>query len=64
MALASWWLTPHLDDRLTAGIALALTAGTYGLVYWLGASRLGYLPQKLTLPFMRRARPEPVGASH
>ena len=42
-----------LESRWTALVALAGIGGPYMLVYWLAASRLGYLPDKLTLSRLR-----------
>ncbi|HEX2096854.1 MAG TPA: oligosaccharide flippase family protein [Solirubrobacterales bacterium] len=41
--------------RLPAAALLGLTALGYGLVYWLAASRLDYLPEQLRFPRLRRA---------
>jgi len=35
-------------DRATAAAGLAVTAGSYAIVYWLVASRRGWLPEPLT----------------
>ena len=43
-------VTPDVEGRLPAAVALAITAGLYAGMYWVAASRLGYLPAKLTLP--------------
>lgn len=40
--------------RATAAPALAAVSGLYLLAYWLVASRLGFLPAKLTAPLDRR----------
>lgn len=42
-----------LDSRLASVSVVASVATIYGLTYWAAASRLGYLPEKLSL---RRAR--------
>lgn len=42
------------QDRLTALALLAAVSVPYSLAYWLIASRLGYLPDRLTAPWLRR----------
>jgi O-antigen/teichoic acid export membrane protein len=50
--------------RVRAALVLLVMAGLYGLVYWLAASRLGQLPERLTAPWLRRPRPpEALGTS-
>ncbi|MEX0973205.1 MAG: oligosaccharide flippase family protein [Solirubrobacterales bacterium] len=44
------------SGRLPATLLLAFTTGAYGLVYWIAASHLDYLPEKLRFPGLRRAR--------
>jgi O-antigen/teichoic acid export membrane protein len=42
------------SSRLPAAAILLAVACTYGLAYWIAASRLGYLPSKLTFTLRRR----------
>lgn len=42
------------QDRLEAALLVALSLILYGLPYWILASRLGYLPQKLWFPLWQR----------
>lgn len=46
------------SGRPEATLLFALVAGGYGLIYWLLASRLEYLPEKLRFPFGRLRRVE------
>lgn len=41
--------TPDVEGRLPAAGGLAVTGALYALAYWVGASRLGYLPERLRL---------------
>jgi O-antigen/teichoic acid export membrane protein len=41
-------------SRPPAAAALLAVAATYGLAYWIAASRLGFLPSRLTFPLRRR----------
>jgi O-antigen/teichoic acid export membrane protein len=47
----------ELDSRLQAAVMLAAVTLLYGAIYWVLASRLGYLPARLTLSRGRRAAP-------
>jgi peptidoglycan biosynthesis protein MviN/MurJ (putative lipid II flippase) len=50
------------DTRLVAAVALAAAVGGYGALYWLAASSLGWLPERLTAPWAaRRGRPVATG---
>lgn len=47
-------------ERVPALLALAGTAGIYSFAYWLIASRLDYLPSKLTARWPRRRASQPA----
>jgi O-antigen/teichoic acid export membrane protein len=49
------------SSRPPAAAVLVAIASTYGLAYWILASRLGYLPSKLTFPLRRRRGTVPAG---
>lgn len=42
--------------RSSALVLLTFTTGAYGLAYWMAASHLDYLPEKLRFPGLRRTR--------
>lgn len=44
------------SGRLTAALLLAFTVVAYGLPYWILATRLDFLPEKLRFPRMRASR--------
>ena len=52
-----------LESRATATATLMTIAALYGGIYWLGASRLGLLPQRLTLRFARPRRAQATGSA-
>ena len=52
-----------LESRATATATLMAIAGLYGGVYWVAASRLGLLPQRLTLRFARPRRAQATGST-
>jgi Polysaccharide biosynthesis C-terminal domain len=57
-----WHLLPGTDapdGRASALIGLVVSGTLYSLAYWIAASRLGILPEKLTLRLRRR---RPAGA--
>jgi hypothetical protein len=44
-------------SRLHSAAVVVASVAAYALVYWPIASRLGFLPEQLALPFARRHRP-------
>jgi hypothetical protein len=49
-------VAPEPSARPGALVLLAAVSVPYATAYWLIASRLGYLPDRLTAPWLRRSR--------
>lgn len=63
-ALFDLFVATGSESRPTALGLLAAITGTYGLAYWLLASRLGYLPDRLTAPWLRRRAEARAAIAH
>jgi O-antigen/teichoic acid export membrane protein len=62
-AIVDWIVSRSVDARPGAAVALIVVSALYSLIYWIAASRFGYLPGRLTLGRARRREPAAVATT-